>query len=42
MNSSVDGVSKVSIIWKNFNIRAHRLTGPGIDAGLKTGRKLRN
>lgn len=30
MNSSVDGVSKVSIIWKNRRIRAQRMTGPAM------------
>ena len=39
MNASVDGVSKVSIIWKTLNIRAHRLTGPAIDAKPNAGRK---
>lgn len=39
MNSSVDGVSKVSIIWKNLTIRAHRLTGPAIDAGPSAATK---
>lgn len=31
MNSSVDGISRVSIIWKNLHIRAHRLSGPAME-----------
>ena len=39
MNSSVDGISKVSIIWKSLNIRAARLTGPAIDTEPHSGNK---
>jgi hypothetical protein len=39
MNSSAEGTSEVSIIWKNLHIRAKRLTGPAVSKQLRTESK---